>query len=78
MTGADWRRQEAVQAMPILIFILFIVGFITFSFVKTSLSAKTDGMIPEELELNSIRNALMEKRGWSLERRADRPIARPL
>jgi uncharacterized membrane protein YgcG len=68
MTGADWRRQEAVQAMPILIFILFIVGLITFSFVKASLSAKTDGMVPEELELNSVRDALIEKQGWSLER----------
>jgi len=68
MTGADWRRQEAVQAMPILIFILFIVGLITFSFVKASLSAKTDDMIPEELELNSVRDALIEKQGWSLER----------
>src|SRR5258708_15035718 len=68
MTGADWRRQEAVQAMPILIFILFIVGLITFSFVKASLSAKPDGMVPEELELNSVRDALIEKQDWSLER----------
>jgi hypothetical protein len=54
--------------MPILIFLLFIVGFTLFSAVKASFSAKTGSMIPEELELNSIRNALMEKRGWSLER----------
>jgi len=68
MTGADWRRQEAVQAMPILIFILFIVGFTLFSAVKASSSAKTGRMIPEELELNSVRDALMEKQGWPLER----------
>jgi len=54
--------------MPILIFILFIVGFILFSVRKASSSAKTRRMIPEELELNSIRDALMEKQGWSLER----------
>jgi hypothetical protein len=68
MTGADWRRQEAVQAMPILIFILFIVGFFLYSAVKTSVAAEDRRMIPEELELNSVRDALMEKRGWSLER----------
>src|ERR1700733_7444837 len=68
MTGADWRRQEAVQAMPILIFILFIVGFFLYSAVKTSVAAEDRRTIPEELELNSVRNALMEKRGWSLER----------
>jgi hypothetical protein len=54
--------------MPVLIFILSIVGFILFSAVKASLSAKTGSMIPEELELNSVRDALIEKRGWSLER----------
>src|SRR5580692_4375170 len=54
--------------MPILIFILFIVGLILFSAVRTSFSAKTDSMIPEELELNSVRDALIEKQGWSLER----------
>jgi hypothetical protein len=54
--------------MPILIFILFIVGFSLFSAVKASSSAKTGRMIPEELELNSVRDALIEKRGWSLER----------
>ena len=54
--------------MPILIFILFIVGFTLFSAVKASSSAKTGRMIPEELELNSVRDALMEKQGWPLER----------
>jgi hypothetical protein len=54
--------------MPILIFILFIVGFILYSAVKASSSAKTGSMIPEELELNSVRDALIEKRGWPLER----------
>ena len=54
--------------MPILIFILFIVGFALISAVKASSSAKTGSMIPEELELNSVRDALIEKRGWPLER----------
>ena len=54
--------------MPILIFILLIVGFTLFSARKASSSAKTASMIPEELELNSVRDALIEKRGWSLER----------
>ena len=54
--------------MPILIFILFIVGFTLFSAVKASSSAKIGSMTPEELELNSTRDALMEKQGWSLER----------
>ena len=54
--------------MPILIFILFIVGFTLFSVRIASSSVKTGSMIPEELELNSIRDALMEKQAWSLER----------
>jgi hypothetical protein len=54
--------------MPILIFILLIVGFTLFSVRKTSSSGKTRRMIPEELELNSVRDALMEKRDWPLER----------
>lgn len=67
----NWRRQEAVKAMQILIVVLLFVGFIRFLFlltVKASSSTKTGRMIPEELELNSVRNALIEKRGWSLER----------
>jgi hypothetical protein len=54
--------------MPILIVILSIVGLMVFSAVRASFSAKTSRMIPEELELNSVRDALMEKQGWSLER----------
>jgi hypothetical protein len=54
--------------MPIRIVILLIVGFTLFSVRKASSSAKTGSMIPEELELNSIRDALIEKQGWSLER----------
>ena len=54
--------------MPILIVILLIVGFTLFSVRKASSSAKTGRMIPEELELNSIRDALIEKQGWSLKR----------
>ena len=54
--------------MPVLIFILLIVGFALFSALKASSSAKTGSMIPEELELNSVRDALIEKRDWSLER----------
>ncbi len=47
--------------MPILIFILF-------PSIKALFSGKTGSMIPEELELNSVRDALIEKQGWSLER----------
>ncbi len=54
--------------MPILIFLLLIVGFILFLSIKAAFSAKTRGMIPEELELNSVRDALIEKQGWPLER----------
>jgi hypothetical protein len=55
-----------------MIFILSIVGFILYSALKnsnlnTSLSI-TPRIIPEELELNSVRDALIEKQGWSLER----------
>ena len=53
--------------MPILIVVLLIVGFTLLSVRKASSSTKT-GMIPEELELNAIRDALIEKQGWSLER----------
>jgi hypothetical protein len=55
--------------MPILIFAFSIVGFILFLSIKASLTAKTGNVIPEELELNSVRDALIEKQGWSLERR---------
>ena len=54
--------------MPILIFILFFVGLSLFLARKASSSAKTGRMIPEELELNCVRGALIEKQGWSLER----------
>jgi hypothetical protein len=54
--------------MPILIFILFIVGFTLICARKASSSARTRRMIPEELELNSVRDALIEKQRWSLER----------
>ena len=50
------------------IFLLVIVGLILFNALKASLSAKTGTKIPEELELNSVRNALMEKQGWPLAR----------
>ena len=49
--------------MPILIFLLLIVGFILFRSIKAAFSAKTGSMIPEELELNSVRDALIEKLG---------------
>jgi uncharacterized membrane protein YgcG len=67
MTGADWRHQEEVKAMPILI-ILFFVSVILFSAVKAASSRKAAGMIPEELNLNSVRDALIEKQGWTQER----------
>src|ERR1700722_2582348 len=54
--------------MPILIVVLLILGFTLLSVRKASSSAKTGSMIPEELELNSVRDALIEKRGLSLER----------
>jgi hypothetical protein len=54
--------------MPILIFILFVVWFILISAAKTSFPVKTGSVIPEELELNSVRDALIEKQGWPLER----------
>jgi hypothetical protein len=63
--------------MTILIFILF-AGFILFLFVKSSSSASSTklgtiyrtklGRIPEELDLDSVRDALIEKQGWPLER----------
>jgi hypothetical protein len=54
--------------MPILIFILLIAGFVLFSVRKASLSGKTGSVIPEELELNSVRDSLIEKQGWTLAR----------
>ncbi|HXC95172.1 MAG TPA: hypothetical protein VNU92_05695 [Edaphobacter sp.] len=57
--------------MPILIVVLLFVGFTWFLFrfpIKSSSSATTRNLIPEELELNSIRDALIEKQGLSLER----------
>jgi len=51
-----------------IILVLFSVGFILFLLIKTSSSAKTLNIIPEELELNSVRDALMEKQGWPLQR----------
>jgi hypothetical protein len=51
-----------------IILVLLIVGFILFSLLKAACSRKTGRMIPEELQLNSVRDALIEKQGWSLER----------
>jgi hypothetical protein len=56
------------------IFILSIVGFILYSALKSSFTnlttplSITPRIIPEEIELNSVRDALMEKQGWFLER----------
>jgi hypothetical protein len=52
--------------MPILISLLLFAGLILL--IKASSSRNTVRVIPEELELNSVRDALMEKQGWSLER----------
>lgn len=54
--------------MPIFIFLTFVVGILLYSSYKTSNTAKIPGMTPERLELNSVRDAVMEKLGWSLER----------
>lgn len=55
--------------MPILIVILLLVGFILIpSVLRAAFSAKRGSKIPEELELNSVRDALIEKQGWPLER----------
>lgn len=69
--GADCRPQEEVNTVvPTLIFLL-IVGWIVlpsiFSSIKSSFSAKPD-VIPEEIDLNSVRDALIEKQRWSLKR----------
>jgi hypothetical protein len=45
---------------------LFVLGVILYPAIKASLSAKPD--IPENLDLRSVRDAVMEKQGWSRER----------
>ena len=50
----------------VLVF-LFMVGVAVLPSIKASFSEKPD-VTPETLDLNSVRNALMEKQGWSLER----------
>src|ERR1700722_14961139 len=65
--GADCRPQEEVNAMIFTVVLLLIVGSILLPSIKASFSSKSD-IIPEQLELNSVRDALMEKHGWSLER----------
>jgi len=54
--------------MPGVLFYLLVFGWILFSAVKSISSQKTNGAIPEELDLNSVRDAMMEKHGWSLDR----------
>ena len=49
-----------------LIFLL-VAGLAVLSSSKNWISAKADS-IPEELNLNTVRDALVEKKGWSLER----------
>lgn len=52
--------------MPDLIFAVSVVFIIVF--VALNSSSQKPRVIPEELDLNSVRDALMEKQGWSLER----------
>src|ERR1700743_73256 len=54
--------------MPILIFILLIAGVVLVALRKASLAGKSGSLIPEELELTSVRDSLIEKQGWTLER----------
>src|ERR1700761_2066320 len=53
--------------MNLTLILLPVVGTILFPYLKASFSSKPH-IIPEQLELNSVRDALMEKQGWSLER----------
>ncbi len=57
-----------------LIYLLFGLAWIVLHSIKSRFSANKDSftpkpdIIPEELDLNSVRDALMEKQGWSLKR----------
>jgi len=53
--------------MYILIVFMAFVGYVIFVAVKARVSAGA-ALGPEALELNSVRDALMEKQGWSMER----------
>ena len=50
-----------------IILVLFSVHFLFFA-IKASSSANLRTLIPEQLELNSVRDALVEKQGWPLQR----------
>jgi hypothetical protein len=52
--------------MIFFLFFLFVIGLMVFPFLKASFSAQS--AIPEALDLNSVRDALIEKQSWSLER----------
>ncbi len=52
--------------MTAALVILCFAGFILFSYTKSLSSSQS--AVPEELDLNSVRDALMEKKGWSLDR----------
>jgi hypothetical protein len=51
----------------VLVLLVAIVGLIVIPYMNASYSAKPK-TITESLDLNSVRDALMEKQGWSLER----------
>jgi hypothetical protein len=47
--------------------VLLVLGLIIFSIVNASTSVKPDST-PEALDLESVRDSLMEKQGWTMER----------
>jgi hypothetical protein len=47
---------------------LFVVGIVPFIVLQAARSARAGRRIPEEVELNSVRDAVMEKLGWDLDR----------
>ena len=68
--GADCRPQEEVNTVVFTLIFLLVVGWVVFHSIRVlraSISGKP-GVIPEELDLNSVRDSLREKQGWSLER----------
>jgi hypothetical protein len=65
--GADCRPQEEVNKVIFTLILLSGVVLVLLPSIKASFSAKRK-IFPEELDLNTVRDALMEKQGWSLTR----------
>jgi hypothetical protein len=69
--GAGCRPQEEVNVLILIVFVILIVlsvvALIVVPSIRASVSSKPH-IIPEELDLNSVRDALIEKQGWSLKR----------